>query len=345
MRDPVRIALIGCGRIAQVAHLPALEKASGVELVAVSDPSRAVVDAVARRYDIPSASTDANDVFAAPGRRGGHRRRTRSLPLPARRAALEAGKHVLVEKPMAATVEEADALVRLTEETGLTLQVGRDEAARRRPPVGAQVRVGRPRRGAVVRRVVPHRRPPAGHRADALPAACSPTSMLRGHEAELKADRERYLLATHGAHVFDTVRYLLGDVAGITVRHRGDGRDHAWIALLTMASGAIGSVAISVDVPGVPSEGLEIFGARGALRVDTPFPFYRMASDVRAYANEQVVIPTLTDGDAYERQLEAFARAVRGELAPDPDARDGLAAVTLIRAAADAVASGSEIGL
>jgi len=35
--DPVRLALIGCGRIAQVAHLPAVEKAEGVELVAVSD--------------------------------------------------------------------------------------------------------------------------------------------------------------------------------------------------------------------------------------------------------------------------------------------------------------------
>ena len=39
MADPVRLALIGCGRIAQVAHLPAVEKAEGVELVAVCDPS------------------------------------------------------------------------------------------------------------------------------------------------------------------------------------------------------------------------------------------------------------------------------------------------------------------
>ena len=52
MTDPVRIALIGCGRIAQVAHLPALEKASGVRLVAVTDPSRSVADAVGRRYGV-----------------------------------------------------------------------------------------------------------------------------------------------------------------------------------------------------------------------------------------------------------------------------------------------------
>ena len=42
MADPVRLAVIGCGRIAQVAHLPSLEKADGVEVVAVCDPSEVV---------------------------------------------------------------------------------------------------------------------------------------------------------------------------------------------------------------------------------------------------------------------------------------------------------------
>lgn len=52
----VRIALIGCGRIAQVAHLPALEEAQGIDLVAVSDPSQDVAEAVARRYGVPDAT-------------------------------------------------------------------------------------------------------------------------------------------------------------------------------------------------------------------------------------------------------------------------------------------------
>ena len=85
-----------------------------------------------------------------------------------------------------------------------------------------------------------------------------------------------------------------------------------------MASGAIGTVAITVDVPGLPAEGIEIFGSAGSLRVETPFPFYRMASTVHAYADAQVVTPVLTDGDAYERQLEAFADAIRGDLGANP---------------------------
>jgi predicted dehydrogenase len=91
-----------------------------------------------------------------------------------------------------------------------------------------------------------------------------------------------------------------------------------------MASGAVGSVAVTVDVPGLPAEGIEVFGSTGSLPVDTPFPFYRMASTVLAYVNSQVVIPILTDGDPYERQLEAFAAAIRDDLAPNPEVRDGL---------------------
>ena len=64
MGSPVRLALIGCGRIAQVAHLPALEKADGIQLVAVSDPSAHVARAVARRYDVSAAHTNQADVFA-----------------------------------------------------------------------------------------------------------------------------------------------------------------------------------------------------------------------------------------------------------------------------------------
>jgi predicted dehydrogenase len=344
MADLLRVALIGCGRIAQVAHLPALEKATRVELVSVCDPSRAVADAVARRYGVPSACTDASDVLAARSVEAVIVAAPDRFHYPLTRAALEAGKHVLVEKPLASTIEEASELVELADETGLTVQVG---AMKRHDPGLQWARefvsdaLGDVRSFAAWYRIGDLR---AGIEASLFPPVHA-DEHAQGQEAGFKADRRRYLLATHGAHVFDTVRYLLGDVVAIEARHREDGRDHTWVVLLTMASGAIGSVALTVDVPGLPTEGIEIFGARGSLRVDTPFPFYRMASSVQAYAKAQVVSPTLTDGDAYARQLEAFAAAIRDHRPPSPDARDGLAAVTLIHAIAEAVESGSEVRL
>jgi GFO/IDH/MocA oxidoreductase family protein len=124
MSDPVRLALVGCGRIAQVAHLPAVGKAEGVELVAVSDPVGEVARSVARRYGLSAAYTNQGSVWAdasveaviitAPDRF--HHGLTAD--------ALGAGRHVLVEKPLASTVQEAEDLVGLVDRTGLTLQVG-----------------------------------------------------------------------------------------------------------------------------------------------------------------------------------------------------------------------------
>jgi len=339
-----RLALIGCGRIAQVAHLPALEKADGVELVAVCDPSEDVVHAVARRYGVPSAHTDQAEVLkdpsvdavivAAPDRFH------RSIAAE----ALTAGKHVLVEKPLATTVQEAQELADLVHRTGLVLQVG----AMKRHDQGLQYarrfvaeRLGGPRSFTAWYRIGDLR---PGIEATLFPHVHADPA-ARETEAAFKADRRRYLLATHGSHIFDTVRFLLGDVASVVARHREDGRDQTWQVLLTTASGAVGTVGITVDVPGLPSEGIEVFGAHGSVRVDTHFPFYRRASTVHAYADGATTVPELTDGDAYERQVEAFARAVREGGSPDPDVDDGVQAVRLIDATATAVETGVEVAL
>jgi predicted dehydrogenase len=173
------------------------------------------------------------------------------------------------------------------------------------------------------------------------PVVAEPNARRR--EAAAKADRRRYLLATHGAHVFDTVRFLLGEVASLVARHRGHDRDHVWQLLVTTAAGAVGTVTVAADVPGLPAEGIEVFGATGAVRVDLHFPFYRRAATVHAYADGAVVVPTLTAGDAYQRQVEAFARTIRAGGRPVPDVRDGLAAVRLIEATATAVDTGAEV--
>jgi predicted dehydrogenase len=344
MNEPLRLALIGCGRIAQVAHLPALEKAKGIQLVAVSDPAEDLARAVARRYDVPRAYADQSQVLAdeaveavlvaAPDR----------FHYPITAAALRAGKHALVEKPLASTVDESQQLVDLVEQTGLVLQVG--AMKRHDPGVQYARRFVRERLGEVRSFNAWYRigdlRP--GMEATLFPRIYTDTAAQQA-EVEFKADRRRYVLATHGSHVFDTVRYLVGDVASVSARHRADGKDHLWQVLLMTTSGAIGTVSITVDIPGEPSEGIEVFGATGTIKVDIHFPFYRLASTVRAYADGEMIMPTITDGDAYQRQAEAFARVIREGGRPTPDVRDGRAALRLIEATATAVEGGDEVSL
>jgi predicted dehydrogenase len=245
---------------------------------------------------------------------------------------------------MAATSAEAEGLAALVEQTGLVLQVG----AMKRHDQGLQYahrfveeKLGQARTFTAWYRIGDLR---PGIEATLFPRVYA-DEQARTTEAAFKADRRRYLLATHGAHLFDTIRYLLGDVESVIAKHRQDGRDQYWQLLLTLSSGVIGTVSVTVDVPGVPTEGIEIFGSDGSVRVDIHFPFYRRASTVQAYASGDTVVPELTDGDPYERQVEAFARAVRGETKPTPDVRDGLHAVRLIEATAAAVESGTEVKL
>jgi len=63
MSTPVRIAVVGAGAIAQLAHLPVLGKLRGAELVALCDNDRAKARALADRFGIPDVFTDIDDLL------------------------------------------------------------------------------------------------------------------------------------------------------------------------------------------------------------------------------------------------------------------------------------------
>ena len=340
----VRLGIIGCGRIAQVAHLPAIEKAEGVTVTAVCDGNPEVAEAVARRYDIPAVHKDAGSLLADDSVDAV------IVAIPDRfhrdivSTALRAGKHVLVEKPLAATEDECRELAAIAAATGLKLQV----ASMKRHDQGVEYAKAFVEDGLGELRSfnawyrIGDLRPGIEHTL--FPRVYSNQDQVQG-EAAVKADRQRYLLATHGSHVFDTVRFLCGPIVAIDARHTGFGRDHMWQCLVRTKGGVIGTMTITVDVPGAPSEGIELFGSRGTARVDIPFPFTKQASKVSVYADGQVVTPLLTDGDAYERQVESFAEAIRTDSDPVPNAADGLAAVRAIAACAESAEQKAEVQL
>jgi predicted dehydrogenase len=120
----LRVGVIGAGWWASIAHLPSLAADRRVELAAVGDPDPARGQAAATTFGIPRWTTDvdamiADDdldalVVATP--------HTTHHSLVA--AALEAGRHVLGEKPMTTTAADAWDLVAIAERTGRHLAVG-----------------------------------------------------------------------------------------------------------------------------------------------------------------------------------------------------------------------------
>ena len=343
---PLRLGVVGAGRISQVAHLPATTKAERVRLVAVCDASPVLVAKVAERYGVRGFSDMAEfleeDIdavlIATPD--------PSHLPLAAQ--AMSAGKHVLVEKPLADTLSGAEELSRRATEAGLKLQVG---AMKRHDPGIEYARLSLPRIGPVLTaqvwyRVMSALRPPT--EATLFPKTVVDDDVGAAPNA-YKADRRRYLLNTHGAHVFDGIRYLVGELVSVRAEVAQAGQDFSWhgTGRLT-ASGGLASFEISASVHGLWSEGFDVYGERGHLRVRAFFPFFRRASEVTVFTEHDAVgqSPSFADTDPYERQLEAFARAVLDDGPTNPGGPDGVAAVRFIEAVrASAGQGGAEVRL
>jgi predicted dehydrogenase len=339
----VGIGLVGAGRIAQAAHLPALGKADGAELVALCDPSEVLSREVARRYDVPGYRSldelledDAVEavILAVPDR----------LHLSLGRQALEAGRHVLVEKPLAGTLAEAEELEAIAASSGRRLQL----AAMKRYDPGVQVAADavRTRIGTVLTASLWYRVHSALRAPIESTYAVAPVidERVRAKEVAFKADRPGYLLLTHGAHVFDELRYLLGDPVAITARRTRAAEDLSWHALAELADGGLAHVEISAAVHSEWSEGADIYGDRGHVKLRTHVPFALRASDVEVFeeATATASRPVFGDSDPYERQLEAFVRAISGGTPTSPDATDGVAALRIIAAVAESVAHDGE---
>jgi predicted dehydrogenase len=165
---------------------------------------------------------------------------------------------------------------------------------------------------------------------------------VRAQELTFKADREAYLLTTHGAHVLDGLRFLLGDPVELSAQLARSGADLSWHGLARLDQGGLAHFEITANVHAEWSEGADIYGELGHVRLRTHFPFSLRASDVEVFVESTSTSerPVFGDSNAYERQLEAFAVAIRDDLPDQPDARDGLIAVRLIAAVARSVSEG-----
>ena len=129
-----RVVLVGAGRVVERVHLPILQAIPGVEVVAVHDPDGARAAAVARAHDIPRVCASLEQLLATPAD-------IALVACPnafhahAAGAALAAGLHVLLEKPMATGAPEARALAEAARRSGRELMVA--FPSRFRPEVAA----------------------------------------------------------------------------------------------------------------------------------------------------------------------------------------------------------------
>lgn len=116
-------AVIGCGRISR-SHLAAVNAHPDLaRLVAVVDQDRGLAESAAAKYGAPVVSADLDEVLLRDDVDAVVICLPNALHAPVAIAAARAGKHVLVEKPMATSVDEATAMAQAAREHDVTLAI------------------------------------------------------------------------------------------------------------------------------------------------------------------------------------------------------------------------------
>lgn len=134
-RDVFRVSVIGTGAIAQIVHLPTLQQLPGVRVHSVCDVDTAKAKALANRFGIERVCGSEEEMFSDPETDAVILCAPSHLHEPHALAALEAGKHVLVEKPLALSTAGAERVVEAAERADRTLMVAMNN--RYRPDVVA----------------------------------------------------------------------------------------------------------------------------------------------------------------------------------------------------------------
>jgi hypothetical protein len=121
MEKVLRVGVVGCGEIAQIAHLPYLKELPGFEVRAICDVSAKVLSAVGERFCVKERYLSFEDMVRQPDL-DAILVCNRDHAAPAI-AAMAAGKHVMVEKPMAFNLEQADKMIATARENSVKLMV------------------------------------------------------------------------------------------------------------------------------------------------------------------------------------------------------------------------------
>ncbi|WP_211745227.1 Gfo/Idh/MocA family oxidoreductase [Paenibacillus sp. Marseille-Q4541] len=125
MSKTVKVAIIGCGGIANGKHMPSLSKQKNAEMVAFCDIEQSRAEEAAAKYGAEGAKvyTDYHELLKDGSIDVVHVCTPNDSHSPITVAALEAGKHVMCEKPMAKTTEQAREMVEAAKRTGKKLSI------------------------------------------------------------------------------------------------------------------------------------------------------------------------------------------------------------------------------
>lgn len=343
----LRIGVLGAGPIAQYAHFESCAKVRNAELYAICDVAEDLLSRMAAIWQPAKTYTDYAAMLADPEVDAVIIATSDAFHVPASVQALEAGKHVLCEKPLGVSVEEVEQLAEVVRRSGKVLQVGnmkRFDAGLQAAHDFIRHEMGEPLALKAWYADSTHRYTVT----DAVQPLPILSASARKPSANPKADLERYYMLTHGSHLVDTARFMFGDITAVRARLNHKFGAYCWFVEAEFANGALGQLDLTVAVRMDWHEGLQIYGEHGSIIAKTYNPWYFRSSEVEIFREKDATTyrPLGADGHFYRRQLEAFADTIlHGTPQAGANVEDGVADTRALVAIAQSVHSGQQVKL
>ncbi|HNW86687.1 MAG TPA: Gfo/Idh/MocA family oxidoreductase [Candidatus Limiplasma sp.] len=337
----LNVGIIGCGKIAQVRHLPEYATRADVKITALFDlnPERARTLAAqygAKAYSTYEALLQAQDVDAVSVCTANDAHADITC------AALAAGKHVLCEKPMATTLADCERMVVAARQSGKTLMIGQNQRL-----AGAHAKARELIRSGAIGT-------PLTFRTSFRHGGPETWSIDPGANTWF-FDKKRAAMgamADLGIHKTDLIQYLLGQTvvetrATLTTldKRLADGSligvDDNAICIFTMSGGAIGTMTASWTDYGSEDNATVIFGTQGVLRIYEDRA-HALVLEHRGGATETFDVDEIQTNEHQTRSgvIDLFVKAVTN---PATEGITGESVLTAMRAVFGSIES-SETG-
>ncbi len=361
----VDIGVLGLGPIAQNAHLEAIRKARNARLYAICDVARELLRRAEAIHEPCMVYNNYDRMLEDPRIKAVVIAVHDRYHVPYCLKAIAAGKHVLVEKPLGVTIEECEQLRDAVKQTNLVLQVGHNR--RFEPGIAFAQQFLQYGMGQVSTLNAwyydsVYRYTMQDH---LFPVPITSPGVMRP-TGEWKELKDRYFLLTHGSHLLDMLRFLNGDIASVSARHRQQpiswttvnafgsrpavkekGCSHAWSIEVEFANGALGHLNLIVPVCGDFQEGFHIFGEHGHVQASTRYPWFQTA-DVKCFSSKDGQFRQAfgVESNTFLNQMEGFAHTIlAGAVQYGADVDAGVQCMRALVAISHSVLSGKPVRL
>jgi len=327
MSHPIRVCLVGAGRVAKVHAMSLIKHVPEAKLVAVVDPNQDVLQATADEYGIEARFLSLEEALEKADLEAVVITTPTFTHAQLAITAADAGKHVLLEKPMALDLKECDAIAQAAQENQIILQLG---FMRRFDPeftaAAERIAAGEIGQPMLIKSLT--------HGPGLPPAWATDLKTSNGNLAEVNShdwDCVRWLMGSDYRRVYVEVANFKGADRGVKTENYYDNA----LVNIKFENGGLGSISSICPCDYGYDARVEIVGEKGIMQIGE---LKGQSILVCTNRDQGLITPIYRTWPqrfewAYIREMEHFIQCIQNGDAPQVGADDGRWAVAGVLAA------------